>query len=628
MADIYQEATVLAEARQRVSETDAYQAALRVKYQRLHSLYAPPNGDQWPWDKASRPGKIHYSGNILKPAVDISARLEAKLPRITLPATSLEEAERARAEVVEKSMMAWLEASGWESWMQRLTRTKHIYGKSVLRPFWNKKDNRPDVTVIENPSNLRLGWGASDFSVLDWALYEYSLSPFEIMRRWKDVKVEPVKGAGPLLVSRTSGDHADPLGQKQDLGFNLGPVYNPSDYEQKQVKVWDYWYKDGDDVYNCIILQESIHAVSPTKHRELIDIPYIPVINDFEPGSPEGISTIEHLADLQEELNRAMTHWQQLVADETDPAWQFTGENAETIPPGMVPKSGQIVATGENNRIEPIVKSMNQFPMAQLITEMKDQYHIISGLGEIAFGAPTSSQESGQALAVQMDAYANRGDPRRTLLYDALKELLIFWTVMVERVNPKVDGKDADGNPTKMPLRPVFKDFRRWKLVGPEITPKDVSAHSLDEINKMNAGVQSIRTTMDNLGVDSPEDELATIAEENLTLALNPGKVQQVIAVYAAEQQMQIQQDQLAQVAGVQGSGAALAAAQNPQGGNVAQAQAQQAQPTLPTDENQPQPATAAGGVPPAKTNSLTLVRSNAQGEGQTLNQIAINRSL
>jgi hypothetical protein len=98
---MFEEATALAEAKQRMAETDSYQAALRAKYQRLHFWYAPPNGDQWPWDAARRPGKIHSTSNILKPTVDISARLEAKLPRITLPPTSLSEAERARAEVCE-----------------------------------------------------------------------------------------------------------------------------------------------------------------------------------------------------------------------------------------------------------------------------------------------------------------------------------------------------------------------------------------------------------------------------------------------------------------------------------------------------------------------------------------------
>jgi hypothetical protein len=622
---MFEEATALAEAKQRMAETDSYQAALRDKYQRLHFWYAPPNGDQWPWDAARRPGKIHSTSNILKPTVDISARLEAKLPRITLPPTSLSEAERARAEVCEKSMMTWLEASAWKGWMHRAARTKHLYGKSAFHPFWNSAEKRPDVRIIENPANLRLGWGASDFTVLDWALYEYSLSPQEVMRRWKDVDVLPNRGRdNPLIVQRASGDHSDPLNQKQNPEVvRLGPSYSPSDYERTQVKVWDYWYKRDDKVYNCIILQETLHAVPPTYHREMPDIPYIPILNDFEPGSPEGISTIEQLLDLQEELNRAMSHWQQLVTDETDPAWQLTGDNNDTVPPGMVPKSGEIVAPGGGTRIEPISKSINHFPMAELIREMRDQYHMLSGLGEIAFGTPGSSQESGQALAVQMDAYNNRGEPRRDLFYEALHDLLVFWTIMVERLNPKVDSVDAEGNPTKAPLAPIFKNFRRWTIVAPELTPKDVQSHTNNEIAKMQAGVQSIRRTMDELGIDSPEDELSTISEENLTLALKPGFGQQILAVFAAMQQLQVQADQLAQSLGVQGSGQALAAANDMTGANNIAQQAQQGGPVNGTEDNQP-----GGAIPAAQTTQTTLVRSNPQGQGQTLNQIAVNRKL
>jgi hypothetical protein len=290
------------------------------------------------------------------------------------------------------------------------------------------------------------------------------------------------------------------------------------------------------------------------------------------------------------------------------------------VPAGMIPKSGEIVAAGVGNTINPISKPVNQFPVQALVQQVWEQFHKTSGLGEIAFGVPTSSQESSAALAVQMDAYNNRGEPRRVLLYDSLKDLLIFWTIMVERLNPKIGAE-------KRPLAPIFKDFRRWKIVAPEITPKDVQSHTMNEINKMNAGVQSVRTTMDELGIDSPEDELATIAEENSNIALNPGKVQQQIAVWAAMQQMGIQEQQLQQMSGLQGS-SAVATAQDQTGRNNEVAQTQQAQPIRPAEDNTPQPATGPGGVPPAKTSSLTLVRSNAQGEGQTLNQISLQRPL
>ena len=46
--------------------------------------------------------------------------------------------------------LAYLEASGWELWMQTLCRAKAIYGKGVLKVFWNNEDRRPDVKVVEN----------------------------------------------------------------------------------------------------------------------------------------------------------------------------------------------------------------------------------------------------------------------------------------------------------------------------------------------------------------------------------------------------------------------------------------------------------------------------------------------
>src|SRR5205085_425566 len=108
------EARVLLEAKQYISETDAYQSQLANRYRFLHFMYAPPGDDQWPSDKVRRPGKIHITSNIVKPAVDIDARLQAKLPRITLVPMDLSQQERARAETVEKMTTAWLEAANWD----------------------------------------------------------------------------------------------------------------------------------------------------------------------------------------------------------------------------------------------------------------------------------------------------------------------------------------------------------------------------------------------------------------------------------------------------------------------------------------------------------------------------------
>src|SRR3990172_3274572 len=233
MADIpgyFEEASVVVEANERYTATDSYQTVLVAKYQKYHHWYAPQNDDHWPEDAARRPGKLHITTNIVKPVVDIEARLQSKLPRVVLVPSDLSEGERARAELAEKLMVEYLEASGWEGWLHTLCRSRAIYSKGLLKVSWNKEDRRPDVMVIENPANLRIGWGSSDFRVMDWALYEYSLSPQEVMRRWPDVQVVPSPRDEPLgILSKYVGSHDDPLAQDRttpDPTLN----YSPSDY--------------------------------------------------------------------------------------------------------------------------------------------------------------------------------------------------------------------------------------------------------------------------------------------------------------------------------------------------------------------------------------------------------------
>jgi len=616
LSELVENQSVVTEARLRYSESEAYQSVLRSRYQRWHQWFAPNGDDQWPEDAARRPGKIHITANVIKPIIDVEARLQAKLPRIALQPSNPSLEERARAELVEKLMAGYLDASGWETWLHTLCKTKAIYGKGVLKAFWNKAERRPDVLVLENPANLRIGWGASDFSVMDWALYEYSLSPFEVMRRWPDVEVIPTRGTDPLqILQRAMGSHDDPLGQKLPLGQEPTRNYDPSAYEKKQVRIWDYWYKRGDQVYNCIILQKQVHAVPPTLHKEMVDIPYFVVENDHEPGSPEGMSSVGPLLDIQIEMNRELSHWAQLVADEIDPAWQA---DVDTLPPGSVPRSGEIIAVGEDGHITEIEKRINTFPIEQLHTAFWNQLHRQSGIPEIAFGNPGGSQVSGRALAVQIEGAINRLDPKRTLLYQqGIRDLLVFWTVMLERLNPKVDTGEG-----KVGIGQMVKGLRRWKIVAPEITPRDVMEHTTNTINKVNARLLSVHSAMDEIGIDSPEDELKLVGEERSTLNLFPGDVQVQLAVYAAMQQLQITAAQLAQLVNPN-------MANDRTGANNALAQQQQAQPGMGEGDNQGgQPATGLGGVPPADVNQTTLVRSTATQQPQALNQLSINRQL
>ena len=596
---------VVQEAKQNYSMSESDHAALLSNYRKYHHWYAPAGGDHWPEDKKERPGKVHITSNVIKPFVDVGARLEAKLPRLTLKPPVPTPAERERAEFAEQLVLGWLEDSDWELWMQRLCRGKRVYGKGVLKPFWNKDEKRPDVIYIESPHNLRVGWAGNDFSKKDWALYEYTLSPAEVQRLWPQVDIKdrnPNDSSADLVVSigTNLGDHADPLGQKDPAV----PMRQPTEYEKKHITVWDYWCLKGDKVYNTVILQRSLAVKEPTHHREYVEIPYIVIENDHMPGSPEGMSAVEPMIDQQYEMNRILSLQVQLLVDNLDPAWQI---DDDTAPDGIVPRGGEIIAAGEGRQIRPIEKAVNTFPVDAALAGAWNQMHRITGEGEILFGSPASAQDSGRALAVQVESVINRMDPNRLELYSGLKQLVAFWVVMVTKLNPKV----GEFRPKQ-----ILDGQTRWKFVAPEITPKDAADHTNTVLNQLNGMVIDMEEAMDRLGVDSPAEMKKRISEDRSTVPLYPGNVQamaQIGLLLLQLQQQGLTLDQLQQAGGLSMPGQ--------EGVNNANAQAQQAQPTRTEDQNQP--ATAPGGLPPIQ--STNLVRTNAAGESQSLGQLAFN---
>jgi len=651
LAQTKTELEVVAQAKARYSATDSKQSALQGLYDRYMDYYDPRDGDQWPLDAEDRPNMLHITVNIVKPAVDVEARLQSVLPRLSLkPNNPADPNERTLAEAVEKAHYRWLTATNWEIWLFDLAKSRSLLGKGVLKPVWNEDDGRPDVIHLEQPGRLRIGWNGSDFHKKDWALFEYKLSPLEAMIRWPELMIRPTRGETPLEVAKFT-DHTDPLDTIPNRGFSgLTPGggllprehYTAEDYEGKQVSVWDYWYKkvektdSGRSVHICnAVLVEGQLVDGPDAHDEYKEIPYVVIENDHRPGSPEGISTVKAILDLQDEFNRALSHWAQLVADYIEPAYQLTGENADDIPAGMIPKAGQVVPTGTNNRIEPLQTGLNQFPITELIGEFWNAFHRVTGLSEVLFGGMPGSQTSGRALATQIEAAQNRLSPKRARLYASIKELFDFWKYMIKAKNGTVDvmmeGEEgAEPTPQSVPLFPLLEKAGAWEIIPPELTPRDVVEHTMNVINKINAKLVSLKQGMDELGSDSPEDMIREIISERNNVDLFPGDVQIKAAVMNLLMQGQMQQQQMQQAAGMAGGESATATAQAAAGQN--QALQMGANPSMGPEEGgemapggpMSQPGEA-GGV---TGSQQTLIRADLEtGQAQGLQQISTKRA-
>lgn len=612
------------EAKERYDAQSPYQSVLSAQYRIFHHYFNPPqynwgSGDQWPADRDARPDKIHVTYNVIRPFLTVAARLESILPRVTIPTSTLPEPERRRAEAAEQLMMTWLDMSGWDIWMFRFCLTKGIYGKGVLKPFWNDVEKRGDAYVIESPWNLRLGYGASDFHTLDWAIYEYALSVREVKRRWPKLHIEHDPDRNPPLHVARYSHHDDVL--QQDIAKTVVPYREPSEYEKRHARVWDYWWRDGDKIMNAIMVEGCV-AEGPVHHKELPDIPYIVVEHDHEPGSPEGVSGVIDLIDLQVELNRSLSHMFQYVADNVDPAWFLTGPDAGAMVDGIIPKAGQVVSAGESD-IREIPKGQSTVPFTEIYRTIFDALHRQSGVPEIALGGLAGSDISGRATAVQIQSHLNRMDPRRNGTYNGLKKLIRMWVYMAEKKNPRIPVGDQ-----KIPLADMIGGFQNWKVIAPEITPRDAQEAVTVEINKVQSRLSSRRTSMDAIGMENPEAELDLVRSEGMDAQLDPERAQAFVSLNLMLQQMQQNQaamqqqlDAMAPQPPGPGGMDAQAAAASAQG----QMQQQQyaAQPTGFTDQNQQgaQPMTQEGSPPPGNgqgPTSSTLIRG-----GQALNQLA-----
>ncbi len=147
-----------------------------------------------------------------------------------------------------------------------------------------------------------------------------------------------------------------------------------------------------------------------------------------------------------------------------------------------------------------------------------------------------------RATAVQIQSHLNRMDPRRNRMYNSLKKLLRFWVFMAEKKNPKIPVGDQN-----IPLKNMIGGFRTFKIIAPEITPRDAQEAVTVEINKVQARLSSLRTSMDNIGTENPESELDLIREEGMDAQLNPERAQAFAALSIQLQQLQMNAAQMQQ---------------------------------------------------------------------------------
>jgi len=528
------------EAMNRKQLVEPEQNRMRAIYRRYDHYFHPQTftlggADHWAEDPSARlSGRSHVSVNLHASYVQIPASLQAVTPVINYVPTGPSEGERNQASRRERLMYAWWDSNDMDLKLEEASLLKALYGNTAAKIFWDPVKKMPRVQIVDTPENLYVGYGSSDYTRVDWALYSYGLSPQAVMEEF-GVDVIPVREGNQWFPYTSASTHDDPIASIYLNSYHRDPIRYQTAYDQMKIEIMDYWYKHPTQpgkpplVCNAIIVGNTV--VKRTEHPELEGIiPYIMLRNSMIPGSPYGKPELYDIEQLLREKDEKITAQAQMIHSVVGgQMWQLTGVEApDEVPANAIPKPNQVATPGAGNRIESINPFIPQFQVEDYNKRIDRELAVASGLNDLLLGlAPSSVLGSSRAIAQLMANYEARISPKRKLLYSWIQQV---WEVCA-RVWENKDKAVAN----------VIDGEYSIMLTPPELTPRDTIELAQTAINLVQNRLWSAERAMDRMGVSDPEGEKDLIRDEQTDATLNPAAVQTMGALIQMFSQMQQQ---------------------------------------------------------------------------------------
>ena len=584
-----EETAVLQQIADRKAEVEPEQQVFAQLCDRWDNLYYPETvldhagASHWAdHPSATTPGRSHVSVNSPPVYVDVPASLQSVTPVENFVATIPSDEGRAMAAMAERLYFAWKDEENWELTGHKACITKGLYGHTAVKVYWDEDKQRPCTSLVDQPRNLYLGWGSSDYRSLNWALYVYRQTAEDVMENW-GLEMDGEEQDGKLV----------PFIRPADRSHQI-TVARPWAGQRMEVEVYDYWYRRPKakqpkrkgaaykgvemETWNAIFVgnvcvKNEVHAEYKGK------MPYVPLFNTYVPGVPSGRPELFDIEGLIREKDERLSAGAQMLGKTIDGQfWQLVGPEApDVVPAGVMPKPNKVVSPGAGNRIEAITPWMPEFQLEAYLTRIDRELADVSGLNDLLRGmAPSSVMSSSKAITALVANYEARIRIKRELYYQWRSDV---WGLVQDIWSEKNTA-----------LRPVFDGSGRLIQTAPSLTPRDDMETAAMAANLVNGKLWALERGMDRVGVDDPETEMDMIRAESTDATLYPDRVQVMAQLMAMFQSMGIQNAQQAQAMAA-GPGA------NPDAGLAAMRQQMggaQGTPMMNAPEEQP-----VGGPPP-----------------------------
>ena len=374
------------------------QNRMRALYRRYDHYFHPQTftlggADHWAEDPSARlSGRSHVSVNVHSSYVSIPASLQAVSPVVNYTPTGPTTEERNQASRRERLFYAWWDSNELDLKLEEACLLKSLYGTTAAKVYWDPVKKIPRLQIVDTPENLYLGYGTSDYSRIDWALYSYGISPQTAIEDY-GINVIPVNDGNKWYPYTSASTHDDPIASIYLNSYHRDPIRYQTAYDQMKIEVMDYWYKHPTQpgkpplVCNAIIVGNTV--VKKTEHPELEGvIPYVILRNSLIPGSPYGKPELYDIEQLLREKDEKITAQAQMIHSVVGgQMWQLVGAEApDEVPANAIPKPNQVATPGAGNRIESINPFIPQFQVEDYNKRIDRELAVVSGLNDLLLG--------------------------------------------------------------------------------------------------------------------------------------------------------------------------------------------------------------------------------------------------
>lgn len=385
-------------------------------------------------------------------------------------------------------------------------------------------------------------------------------------------------------------------------GSNVLKIYNLND---NHVTVWNYW---DTEKYSLIVGDQAVVDKRPHKYKINGEgfCPVEPEHNIYLMGHHVGLSDLHFIKHMLKALNKLYSLLEEIIEDNAYPIMfeinnslrgkrLKRGENrGKVIPMTIGPNEEGIRTLQSPTIVQPVLAA---------IEAVKASIFDVSSMPAAAFGAYQPNTKSGFQATVQMQPALQEIDGRHVRTAHALKRVFQMSLAILEAEYPEAvtvtlpEERDPIDGSVIFPEQEIkLQDLSSHEIefIFGNPLPKDDVRVIQNETAKYSNKLQSLKTTMQNLGVENPSKELDMIEKDDARLAEINAQVQKILTQAQLEAQKAVEsaQPQTAGAGNDRGATGKIKAGQNPE----------QAFPT-PQDQKEPAPETAGEAV--ADTSTL-----------------------